>query len=112
MSERKPVPALAVLWIAIYVLMVGLSAWHPKDTLTWWLEIFPSAIGVAVMAATFRRFPLSPILYWIILVHSAILYAGGHFTYAETPFPNLFGDLFGVGRNNFDKIGHFFQGVT
>jgi putative membrane protein len=101
-----------IVWIALYILMVALSAWHPADTLTWWLEIFPSAIGVAILAITFRRFPLSPLLYWIILVHSAILYMGGHYTYALTPFPNLFGDLFGAGRNNFDKIGHFFQGVT
>jgi putative membrane protein len=101
-----------IVWIALYILMVALSAWHPADTLTWWLEIFPSAIGVAILAITFRRFPLSPLLYWIILVHSAILYTGGHYTYALTPFPNLFGDLFTHGRNNFDKIGHFFQGVT
>jgi putative membrane protein len=112
MSPRKAPPFQAIVWIALYCLMVALSAWHPADTLTWWLEIFPSAIGVVVLAATFRRFPLSPLLYWIILFHSAILYMGGHYTYAETPFPNLFGDLFGAGRNNFDKIGHFFQGVT
>lgn len=112
MSERKPLPVQALVWIFLYAVMVALSGWHPKDTLTWWLEIFPSAIGVIVLAATGRRFPLSPLLYWIILFHSAILYTGGHFTYAETPFPNLFGDLFTHGRNNFDKIGHFFQGVT
>lgn len=35
---------------------------------------------------------------------------GGHFTYAEVPLPNLFGNLFGEGRNNFDKLGHFAQG--
>ncbi|GHF02291.1 hypothetical protein GCM10011501_34590 [Thalassotalea profundi] len=34
---------------------------------------------------------------------------GGHYTYAEVPF---FDDLFGSERNNYDKVGHFFQGFV
>lgn len=34
---------------------------------------------------------------------------GGHYTYAEVP---LFDNLFGAERNNYDKIGHFFQGFV
>ena len=34
---------------------------------------------------------------------------GGHFTYAEVPF---FDGLFGAERNNYDKVGHFFQGFV
>jgi putative membrane protein len=34
---------------------------------------------------------------------------GGHYTYAEVPF---FDDLFGAERNNYDKVGHFFQGFV
>jgi len=34
---------------------------------------------------------------------------GGHYTYAEVPF---FDDLFGSERNNYDKLGHFFQGFV
>lgn len=34
---------------------------------------------------------------------------GGHYTYAEVP---LFDGLFGAERNNYDKLGHFFQGFV
>lgn len=34
---------------------------------------------------------------------------GGHYTYAEVP---LFDHLFGSQRNNYDKVGHFFQGFV
>lgn len=34
---------------------------------------------------------------------------GGHYTYAEVP---LFDELFGAARNNYDKVGHFFQGFV
>ena len=34
---------------------------------------------------------------------------GGHYTYAEVP---LFDGLFGSERNNYDKLGHFFQGFV
>lgn len=34
---------------------------------------------------------------------------GGHYTYAEVP---LFDHLFGAERNNYDKVGHLFQGFV
>lgn len=87
-----------------------MSAYNPKDYFTWFLEVIPSLIGVILLLVTYKNFKLTPLLYILILVHSAILMAGGHFTYAEVPFPNLFGSIFGEGRNNFDKLGHFAQG--
>ncbi len=38
-----------------------------------------------------------------------VLMIGGHYTYAEVPF---FDGLFGAERNNYDKVGHFFQGFV
>jgi putative membrane protein len=34
---------------------------------------------------------------------------GAHYTYAEVPY---FNGLFGYERNNYDKVGHFFQGFV
>lgn len=48
-------------------------------------------------------------LYVFILLHSIVLMVGGHYTYAEVP---LFDGLFGAERNNYDKVGHFFQGFV
>ncbi|WP_297310256.1 DUF2238 domain-containing protein [Neptuniibacter sp.] len=60
-----------------------------------------------MLLLTMRSFPLTPLLYFLILAHCVILMVGGHYTYAEVP---LFDDLWGMERNNYDKVGHFAQG--
>jgi putative membrane protein len=60
-----------------------------------------------LLAVTYNSFRLTTVLYILILLHCIILMVGGHYTYAEVPF---FNNLFGSERNNFDKLGHFFQG--
>lgn len=66
-------------------------------------------IGLVLLAFTYRSFRLTPILYFFILLHCIVLMIGGHYTYAEVPF---FDGLFGAERNNYDKVGHFFQGFV
>lgn len=83
------------------------SAFEPKDQLTWVLEVLPALIGGAVLILTRKSFPLTPLLYLLVLIHCVILMVGGHYTYAEVP---LFDGLFGAERNNYDKVGHFAQG--
>ncbi len=61
------------------------------------------------MAFTYKTFRLTPILYFFILAHCIVLMIGGHYTYAEVP---LFDNLFGSERNNYDKVGHLFQGFV
>ena len=62
------------------------------------------------MAATYKRFRLTPLAYFLILVHSVILMVGGHYTYAEVPLFDWIRDVFSMERNNYDKIGHLAQG--
>ena len=45
-----------------------------------------------------------------MLVHAIILMIGGHYTYAEVPLFNWIRDEFHLGRNHYDKVGHFAQG--
>ena len=37
---------------------------------------------------------------------------GGHYTYAEVPLFDTLKELMGSERNNYDKVGHFFQGFV
>jgi len=59
---------------------------------------------------TRKRFPLTELIYFLILIHAIILMVGGHFTYAEVPLGDWLRDLVGGGRNNYDKLGHLAQG--
>lgn len=99
-----------VAWAAIYLTALVCSAIAPKDFYTWFLEVLPALIAVVVMASTRRRFPLTPLVYTLILIHSLILMQGGHYTYAEEPFFNWLKEMMGWSRNNYDKLGHFAQG--
>lgn len=94
------------LWIVIFSGVFIWSAIGPKDYFTWSLEVFPAVIAVLILFFTEKSFPLTPLAYILILFHAIILMVGGHYTYAEVPF----GDLFATGRNNYDKLGHLAQG--
>ncbi len=88
------------------------SGIHPKDMFTWFLEVVPALLGAIALLWTRTSFPLTPLLYTVILAHCLILMVGGHYTYAEVPLFDALKPIFGWERNNFDKLGHFFQGVT
>jgi len=102
----------AGLWIGIYLAVLLWSAVHPKDYMTWFLEVAPALIGAAVMLATRRSFPLTPLTAILILAHCIVLMVGGHYTYAEVPLFDWLSEIFGWQRNNYDKLGHFFQGFV
>ncbi len=99
-----------ILWIAIFTVTLVWSGIAPKETLTWFLEVAPAMIGLVILALTRRRFPLTPLAYLLILVHSIILMIGGHYTYAEVPLGEWVREAFDQTRNNYDKLGHLAQG--
>lgn len=88
------------------------SGINPKDQFTWFLEVFPALVGVIVMAATYKSFRLSPLVYSLILIHCIILMIGGHYTYADVPLFDYIKDITNTSRNNYDKLAHFVQGFV
>lgn len=76
------------------------------------LEVAPAVIGFAIVVLTRKRFTLTPLVYWLILLHAVVLMVGGHYTYAEVPLFDWFRDVTGGERNNYDKLGHFVQGFV
>lgn len=88
------------------------SSFHAYDSFTWFLEILPALIGVAVLVATRYRFRFTPLVYTLILLHAIILMVGGHYTYAHVPLGNWVSNAFHLGRNHYDRLGHFAQGFV
>lgn len=99
-----------ILWPGTFTLVLIWSAISPKDYRIWILEVLPALIGAAILIFTRRRFPLTPLLYVLILIHCIILMIGGHYTYAEVPLFDWLREAFDWQRNNYDKVGHFAQG--
>ena len=98
------------VWLTIYFAVLLWSADNPHDTFTWFLEVLPALIGFVILAISYKSFPLTPLLYTLILIHMIILMVGGHYTYAEVPLFDWIKETFDQSRNNYDKVGHFAQG--
>lgn len=100
------------LWLAVFFGVLIWSGIYPKDRLTWVLEVAPAIVGFVVLVATYGTFRLTGLLYFLILLHCVVLMVGGHYTYAEVPLFDVLKEFAGSSRNNYDKVGHFFQGFV
>ena len=56
--------------------LIAASGWTPYDRLTWFMEVLPVLIALPVLWLTYRRFPLTSLLYVCIFVHAAVLMLG------------------------------------
>lgn len=97
---------------AVLLVLLALSGWRPYDRATWAMEVAPVVIALPLLWTTYRRFPLTTLLYACIFVHALVLMLGGAYTYARVPLGFQIAELFGLHRNPYDKIGHFFQGFV
>jgi putative membrane protein len=101
-----------VLGSACLVGLLALSGVRPYDRTTWMLEVFPIFIVLPILWGSYRRFPLTNLLYACIFLHAIVLMVGGAYSYARVPVGFYLADLLDLGRNPYDKIGHFFQGFV
>lgn len=102
---------LAILWVALAV--------EPFDRHDWLLENALVVLAIAVLAATYRSFPLSRISYTLIFIFLCLHTIGAHYTYAQVPYDRWwqaltgtsFNEMVGWQRNNFDRVVHFSYGL-
>jgi putative membrane protein len=109
-TDHAKLPTEPLLLLLAATVLLAVSGIAPHDRLTWVLEIFPFLLAAPILVASYRGFPLTPLLYRLIFCHAVILFIGGHYTYAEVPLGFALQELFGLDRNPYDRIGHFAQG--
>jgi putative membrane protein len=100
-----------VLLVAVVAALIW-SGIRPHDRYTWLLEVAPVLIGVPILIATRRRFPLTPLLYRLLFLHALVLIVGGKYTYAQVPAGFWVQEAFGLARNHYDRLGHLAQGFV
>lgn len=100
------------LLLAVFLVVLAWSAYQPYDLLTWALEASPAIIGAIILLVTYRRFELTGLLYVLIFLHAIVLVVGAHYTYAKVPYFDNFMSFVWPDRNNYDKLGHFMQGLV
>lgn len=93
-----------------------ISAWFAVDTTIWVMEVLPAYFGfLAIFILLDKGVEFSRLLNIVIFIQVFVLCVGGVFTYSKVPFFNptdWLGEVMGWDRNNYDKLGHFMQGVT
>ena len=105
--SREPVFLLLATALALVVSGIG-----PYERGTWVLEVAPVLIAAPILIATHRRFPLSPLVYRLLVLHAVVLMMGGHYTYARVPLGFWMQDALDLARNHYDRLGHFMQGFV
>lgn len=107
--NQKLVLLFAMLFLVLSLIISGID---PFDRGTWFMEVLPVLIVVPLLIHTYKRFPLTNLLYVLIFIHCMVLIVGGTYTYARVPFGFEMAEWFGLDRNPYDKIGHFMQGFV
>src|SRR5689334_18475364 len=86
---------LAVPYAAIWTAL----AFDPNDRHDWLLENALTVLGLALLAATWRVFPLKRLSYVLIAVFLTLHTLGAHYTYAEVPYDQWTRTAFGFSLN-------------
>jgi putative membrane protein len=100
-------------------LLAAWAGWAPLDRSDWVLENALTVAGLALLAATYRSFPLSRLSYALVFLFLCLHTVGSHYTYALVPYDawsravtgGSLDALFGWERNNYDRIVHFSYGL-
>jgi putative membrane protein len=117
-GDAKQVPAASRAWrepaalLAILAATIVASGIAPAERRAWILELAPVFVGVPVMIATRRRFPMTPMAYRLVFLLSLLLVLGGFFTYSHVPVGFWVERLLHLSRNPYDRIVHFVSGVA
>nr|WP_255724694.1 DUF2238 domain-containing protein [Shimazuella soli] len=100
-----------ILQLILFTIVFIWSGIHPIKRSIWFFEVTPAIVLILVLIFTYKRFPLTPLSYWIIFIGTLIMLIGGHYTYGGVPLFNSFKKALHLKRNDFDRLGHIFQGM-
>jgi len=105
---KKPRPETQLTLILLILFLVWLwAAINPLSRKDWLLENLLVFFFAALLLATYRRFAFSLRSYWLFSLFMAMHLYGSHYTYSETPLGYGLQEIFGFGRNHYDRLVHF-----
>jgi putative membrane protein len=96
----------------MYMLLFIWSVINPKDYQIWFFEAIPCVIGLIILWKTYSVTQFSTTAYVWCFIAATLMTIGSHYTYAEVPLFNWIKESFDLQRNNYDKLGHFVQGIV
>lgn len=94
----------------LLAIFIGFAIWSLigcGSYFIWFLEAGIPIGVVIILIATYKKFKLTRLSYYLILFHSFVLLYGAHYGYVHSPVGELMQEVFGFKHNHYDKIGHF-----
>ncbi len=110
--RRKEQAHFLIILLVLFILLLIWSAIGPLDYRLWILEVAPAIIGIGLCVIFYFRQAFTSTTYLWCFVAACLMTIGAHYSYSEVPFFDLIKEKFNSDRNNYDKIGHFVQGMV
>jgi len=99
------------LLICFIIAFIG-SAYKPYQWGTWFLEVTPIVLGTMIIIVTYHKFRLTTPVYVLLCLGAIMVLIGGHYTYDKVPLFSWLDNSFHLGRNDYDRFGHFISGFV
>lgn len=103
---------ILLLLLSLFAILLAWSAIGPKDYTLWILEVAPALVGLGLCIFFYSRMTFTTTTYFWCFIAACLMAIGAHYSYSEEPLFNLIKETFDLERNNFDKVGHFVQGIV
>lgn len=101
-----------IILLVLFVILLIWSAIEPKEYRLWLLEVAPAIIGVGLLIIFYFKQAFTSVTYFWCFIAACLMAIGAHYSYSEVPLFDHIKIVFNSDRNNYDKIGHFVQGVV
>jgi putative membrane protein len=87
-----------ICWIVTYINTPDRANWYTENALT--------IITLISLAVSYKKFKFSDLSYTFFFVYLLLHIYGAEYTYAENPFGYWLKDVFGMERNQYDRMVH------
>jgi putative membrane protein len=111
-TRLKSVRQIHIFLLICFVVVFIWSAYKPNQLGTWFLEVTPIGLGTMMIIYTYNKFRLTTAVYLLLCLGAIMVLIGGHYTYGKEPLFNWLKDSFHLGRNYYDRFGHFVSGFV
>lgn len=105
--KKRYIRTLMVLYTIIFIW----SAILPKDYAIWFLEILGVLFIISVYAFHNKKIQFTRLTNTWFFIAVSMITVGAHYSFPDVPIFDQFKGWYGIGRNNYDKLGHLVQGV-
>lgn len=110
--QAKAYDRINISFVILSVLYFIYSFIDHVNTKAWFLFALPAVLLFAGLLVTHKYNAFSRFVYIIAFLHILVMLTGAKYTYSTYPLFDTISSTFGFSRNYFDRVGHFFQGLT